>query len=102
MAYKVQVNGQGVTYTDRSGTITLGGTAQTLTATNNARKGLTIQNTSSGDLRVSTRGTASSTAGILLKPGSLYEWPAHGVPVSAVSIWGATTAQAFEAMEWSA
>lgn len=92
--------GNPVTYTDRSGTITTGGTAQNAAAANTSRKGLWLQNTSTGNLRVSTRGTASSTAGILVAPGNMMSWPAHGIPTAALSVWGATTGQAFEAAEW--
>ncbi|MEI6419730.1 MAG: hypothetical protein WCO82_11730 [Sphingomonadales bacterium] len=96
----VALAGRGVTYTDRSGTIATAGSAQELAAANAARTGLTLQNTSSGDLRVSSRGAASASAGILIKSGDLYTWPAHGTPVGAISIWGAASGQSFEAMEW--
>lgn len=96
----VAVAGNGVTYTDRSGAIATGGGAQALAPANPSRVGLMFQNTSSGDLRVSSRGSASGSAGILVKTGDLFIWPAHGVPVGIISVFGATTAQAFEAMEW--
>jgi hypothetical protein len=32
--------------------------------------------------------------------GALYENPPNGVPTGAISIYGATTAQAFAAREW--
>lgn len=96
----ITTRGNGVTYTDRSGTVTAGGTQQQLAAANANRVGLMVQNTSAGDLRVSSRGNASATAGILIKTGDLFIWPVHGTPVVAISIFGATTGQAFEAMEW--
>ena len=90
-----------VTYTSRSGTITLGGTAQTLMAANTSRRGFWLQNQSSGDLWISSVGTAAATQPSLWIPaGSYYEAPAHGVPTAAISIYGATTAQAFAAREW--
>lgn len=90
-----------VTYTDKSGTITAGGVAQTLAASNTSRKGFWIQNVSAGDLWMSTVGTAAATQPSLwLPPGAFYEVPAHGVPTAAVSIYGATTGQAFSAREW--
>lgn len=95
----VAVHGIGVTIADRSGAIAAGGTAQTLAAANAARRGLFVQNVSSGDLRVSARGGATGTAGLLLTPGALYEWPAHMTPTGAISVWGAATGQAFEAGE---
>lgn len=93
--------GNGVTYTSRSGTITAGGVAQTLMVANTARTGFSVQNLSSGDLYISSVGTAAATQPSMRVPaGSLYETPAHGCPVEAISIFGATTGQAFAAMEW--
>lgn len=89
-----------VTPIDRSGTITTGGSAQTLMASNSARKGFWLQNLSSGDLYFSVTGTASATAGIKLGAGSLYEAPPSGVAGTAVSIFGATDGQAFSSNEW--
>lgn len=85
--------------TDRSGAITVGGTAQTLAAANTARTGLTGQNISSGDLWINEIGgtAAADTAGS-------YKIPAGGTfEVStnrAVSIVGATTGQKFTATEY--
>lgn len=93
------VSGQPVdTLTDRSGTIATGGTAQTLAPANPERGFLYVQNDSSGDLRINFFGTASATAGIRLEPGALLRWSDH-VTDNAVSIWGATTAQRFQAGE---
>lgn len=90
-----------VVLTDRSGSITSGGVAQTLMASNSSRRGLWVQNLSSGDLYVCFVGTATAGgSSIKLAAGALYESPAHGVPVSHVSIFGATTGQAFSANEW--
>jgi hypothetical protein len=90
-----------VTYTDKSGTVTSGGAAQTLAAANASRRGFWIQNQSTGDLWISSVGTAAATQPSLkIAPGYLYECPAHGVPVTAISIYGATTGQAFAAREW--
>jgi hypothetical protein len=94
--------GATVTLVDRSGTIAAGNTQQQLVAANAARRGLWVQNNSAGDLRVNSTGLASATSGLLLPGGqnALYEYPNSGVPVTAISIWGATTGQAFEAREW--
>lgn len=91
-----------ITLTDRSGTIAVGGTQQTLAAANSSRRGLWVQNNSNGDLRINSTGNASATVGLVLPGGqnALYEYPTNGVPVTAISIWGATTGQAFEAREW--
>ena len=89
---------------DLSGTITTGGTAQTLSAANVLRKGYSVQNLSSGNLFVNdVGGTAVSTgtgASITITPGSLYESPRNQQPTRAISILGATTSQAFAAREW--
>ena len=95
----VALHGTGVAIVDRSGAIAAGGTAQTLSPANAARRGLFVQNVSNGDLRVSARGPASSAAGLLLAPGALYECPAHLTPTAAISVWGATAGQKFEAGE---
>lgn len=90
-----------VTYVDRSGTITLGGTAQVAAALNAARRGFSIQNSSAGDVWFNTLATAVlNQPSYKIAAGGTYEFPAHGVPTGAVSIIGATTAQAFSAREW--
>ena len=87
--------------TDRSGTITAGGSAQVLAAANTARSGFAIQNISVNDLWISPVGTAAATQpSIWLPAGSYYEFPQGGVPGTAISIFGATTGQAFSAREW--
>ncbi len=89
------------TYTDKSGTITAGASAQTLAAANISRKGFFIQNLSSGDLWIRTTGTAAATQpSVWLPSGSYFEFPVGGVPTTAISIYGATTGQAFSAREW--
>lgn len=89
------------TYVDKSGTITAGGTAQTAIALNASRRGFSIQNNSAGDLWFNTLATAvQSQPSMVIPAGSLYESPYGGCPTGAVSIIGATTAQAFSAREW--
>lgn len=83
---------------DKSGTIAAGGTAQQLAAANTSRTYLRGQNISGSDLWVNEIGGAAATNGV----GS-YRVPA-GVTFSvntnrAVSIFGATTGQAFTATE---
>lgn len=93
--------------TDRSGTITTGGTAQVLMAANATRKGWWIQNNSSATLWVNDVGTATAggssipVAGVPTggTVGSLYESPSRTSP-NAISIFGATTGQAFAAREY--
>ena len=90
------------TLTSRSGTIAVGGTAQTLMAANASRKGWFIQNVSTGDLWVNRFGGTASAAqpNILVPSGALYETPAGGSGGNAISVFGATTGQAFTSSEW--
>lgn len=95
------VTGAAVTLTDRSGTITSGGAAQTLAPANSGRTGFSIQNLSSGDLWFSSVGTAAAAQPSMKIPsGALYEAPLNGVSTAALSIFGSTTGQAFAAREW--
>jgi hypothetical protein len=94
------VRAQALTYADRSGAITAGGTAQVALPAWPGRHGCVIQNQSAGSLWVSE--TATAVAGppsILIPVGQqfLCMAPASG---QAYSIIGATTAQAFAAREW--
>lgn len=86
--------------TSRSGTITTGGTAQTLAAANTSRTILAVQNISAGDLWINEDGSAAvvNTAGSYkLVPNAT----AYVQTNEAVSIIGATTGQAFTATEVS-
>jgi hypothetical protein len=91
---------QALTYADRSGTITTGGTAQVALPAWSGRKGCMIQNQSLGSLWVSETATAVAGPPAILIPVNqqfLCMNPASG---QAYSIIGATTAQAFAAREW--
>lgn len=86
---------------DRSGAITTGGTAQALMAANAQRVGFWVQNQSAGDLYINELGAATLLPpSIKIAAGAYYESSARGTPSSAISIVGATTAQAFSAREW--
>lgn len=92
---------QGIKGRDISGTITAGGTAQTIAAANGGRLGFWIQNQSSGDLFISTVATAvADSPSMKIPPGALYENPVGLCPVGAISIIGATTGQKFAAREY--
>lgn len=87
--------------TDRSGTITAGGTAQQAMAANASRLGFSIQNLSTGDLWINPLGTAAAAQpSIKLASGVYYETPHSFGAVGAISIFGATTGQAYSAKEW--
>jgi len=88
--------------TSISGTITTGGAAQTISAANVYRNGFWVQNNSSGDLWVNELGSAAAASqpAIKIAAGQLYE-SQKGEPCPyAISIFGATTGQAFTAREW--
>lgn len=83
---------------DRSGTITTGGTAQQLAPANSSRTSLTGQNISTGDLWINEVGgtAAANTAGSY----KISSGQAFAVGTNrAISIFGATTSQAFTATE---
>ena len=84
--------------TNRSGSITTGGTAQALAAANTARRALTGQNISSGDLWINEIGgtAAADTAGSFKVPaGATFSVGTN----RAISVVGATTGQAWSATE---
>lgn len=88
--------------TDRSGTITLGGTAQNAAAALLTRKYLYIENpiTATERLWFSTVAAAvQDSPSISLEPGQSYENPAHFCPTGAVSVIAATTAHKFTIRE---
>lgn len=84
--------------TDKSGSITTGGTAQTLASANTSRTSLTGQNISAGDLWINEIGGTAAVDTV----GS-YKVVAGGafaiVTNRAISIIGATTGQKFTATE---
>lgn len=90
---------------DRSGSITLGGTAQQLmparTRDQGTRKGWLIQNMSAGDLYVRFDGaTAAAAVGsVLVPPAYQFTCPSWLLTNDAISIYGASTGQAFTALE---
>ncbi len=88
------------TLTSRASTITSGGTAQTLASSNSSRKFFAVQNQSSGDIYVRWTGTAAGdNTSLKLSPGDYFETGAGYVSTQAISIYGATTGQAFWAVE---
>lgn len=90
-----------VTTTDKAGTITTGGTAQTAIASNASRRTWCIQNPSNAteSLRVRSNGTASASTGIELVAGAMACNQTGTVDTSAVSIFGLTTGHAWNGFE---
>jgi hypothetical protein len=93
-----------VTMNSISGTITSGGVAQTLAAAFPNRRGCVVQNLSTGDLWINDQGTAAAAQPSIKVPaGGQFACgsPASAVaPGAALSIFGATTAQAYSGREW--
>lgn len=88
------------TLTNDSGTIATGGTAQTLSAAR-GRRYLFIQNVSTGNLYINFTSAASAAAGsILLTPNATFVQEGTFVSSELISIFGATTGQAFTAKEF--
>lgn len=88
-------------FSDRSGTITLGGTAQTLIEATLRRRGFFLQNTSAGDLWINVGVAAvAASPSIRIPSGAAYETPEGANPAGLVSIIGATTAQSFTCKVW--
>lgn len=87
--------------TDISGTITTGGVAQSLALANENRQGWWIRNNSTTSLWVSDITTAvASQPSLEIKAGELYESPLLGCSQKALTIYGATTGQAFTGRQY--
>lgn len=88
--------------TDRSGTITAGGTAQNAAGALSTRKYLYIENPPNATERLwfSTNATAvADSPSIGLEAGQSFEYPAHFCPTAAVSVIAATTGHKFTVKE---
>lgn len=82
--------------TDRSGTITSGGTAQNAMAANTSRRFWALANNSDTVMMVRVGGTASATAGVKVNIDDLV----YGAEIDAISVFCATTGKAFTAWEY--
>lgn len=83
--------------TDRSGSVTTGGTAQLIAAVNTNRRGLTFQNTSDTEMRVTENGSAATaTTGYLVASGGRISVSTN----RAISMFCAATGKTFAATEW--
>lgn len=94
--------GVSATPTDRSLTITSGGTAQQLAAAKADRTFLIIQNQDLAvDLYVRVTGTAAANqTSLKIPPGQAYEFPAACVPIGAVSVISSKTGHLVFAQEY--
>jgi hypothetical protein len=96
------VNTAGAAASDGSGTLAAGGSAQTLFAGAVPVNGFLVQNNSSAALWISDVGAASSGGASIqvTANGGLFVTPSGYKPAGAVSLFGATTGQAFAARRW--
>lgn len=83
---------------DRSSTT--GGTAQVLLAANANRKGIEFFNNSVGSIWLNVVGTATAGGGSIEVRSGGY-WSPSVCPVTAISVIGATTGQAFTCWEYA-
>jgi hypothetical protein len=86
--------------TNRSGTITAGGTRQATAAVANPnRTYLELHNPGTADLYFALGANAAPSAGILLRPGGFRIYEGSYVYPGAVDVYGATTGQPFTVYE---
>ena len=87
------------TFSDLSGTVTSGGTAQTIAAANTDRRYLLIQNHSDTDcwINIGVTAVAGQPSIKLFANGGVYE--PLVVPQALISLFGAVTGKAFTAKE---
>jgi hypothetical protein len=96
---KTEVNRQG-TLTNRSTTITAGGTSQQVAAANTSRNYLLIQNISDTAMYVGIGYTPTTTTGLLLSAsGGGIVFETSFIPTQAINVLCATTGKAFVAWE---
>jgi hypothetical protein len=90
----------GASTTDAS--ITTGGTAQQVVASNPQRRGFELQNTSNGDLRIrfSNGSDASANNGLRISAGGYYSTDPTYLSTARITIFGATTGQTFTFTEF--
>lgn len=87
--------------TDGSGSITTGGTSQTVFAANSSRTWFLIQNISSAVMYINFGAAAvADSNSIKLNTGAFYENPSHFCPSGTITIIGATTGQKFIAKQF--
>ena len=93
-----------VTSTDRSGTVTTGGTSQALMGANASRHAFSIQNRSATDaLYLGINQTASTSAtgkSYKILPGAIYTFSGTVISQEAINITGDNTGDQFTATEW--
>jgi hypothetical protein len=90
-------------WTDRSGTITLGGTSQVLAASNIERIRLYVLNPASANesifVNFTDNASTSALGSLELTPGSYYDTDGGPVTFEAINVTAPTTGHAFVAKE---
>ena len=96
------INTAGAAASDGSGTVATGGSAQTLFGGAAPANGFLVQNNSSAGLWVSDVGAASNSGASIqiAANGGVFATPSGYKPAGPVSLYGATTGQAFAARRW--
>lgn len=95
------INTTGLAASDGSGMVANGGAAQTLFGGVVPINGWLVANNSSATLYVSDVGAATpGGASIPVAPGAVFATPSGYKPAGAVSLFGATTGQAYAARRW--
>ncbi|HVB18342.1 MAG TPA: hypothetical protein VNF04_17560 [Stellaceae bacterium] len=96
------VNTAGSAASDGSATVATGGSAQSLFGGIVPTNGFLVQNNSSAALWICDVGTASAGGASIqiAANGGLFATPSGYKPAGAVSLYGATTGQAFAARRW--
>jgi hypothetical protein len=96
------INTAGAVASDGSGTLATGGSAQALFGGIVPVNGYVVQNNSAAALWISDVGTASAGGASiqLAANGGIFATPDGYKPAVAVSLFGATTGQAFAARRW--
>jgi hypothetical protein len=96
------INAAGAAASDGSGTLATGGSAQALFGGIVPANGYVVQNNSTAALWISDVGTASAGGASiqLTANGGTFATPSGYKPAGAVSLFGATTGQAFAARRW--
>jgi hypothetical protein len=92
----------GTAASDGSGTVATGGQAQQLFGGATPVNGFQVQNNSVGALWISDVGAAAATGASIqiAASGGIYTTPPGYKPAGPVSLFGATTSQAFAARRW--
>jgi hypothetical protein len=95
------INAAGPIAVDGSGTVSVGGTAQTLFGGVGPGNGWLVANNSSATVYVSDVGIATAGgASIPIAPGAVFATPSGYRPAGPVSLYGASAGQAFAARRW--